>query len=249
MIRARYFGWLRSVDAVCSLPVDADFAKVAKLLANPARSAMVGALLDGRAMTGTELARIAGVRPSTASEHLGELVRGQLVLVAADGRRRYFSLAATEVAEALEALARICPPVQPRSPRASSDARALGFARTCYDHLAGTLGVALLEALLTDSWLAEDESGFTATPCGRERLAELEIDVSALQRQRRSFARPCLDWTERRPHLGGALGAAITTSLLQKRWVEREPRRRSVRLTSIGATQLRSLLSLDISTP
>ncbi len=235
--------------AVCSLAMDVDFAKVAKLLANSARSVMVGAMLDGRAMTGTELARIAGVGPSTASEHLGELVQGQLVRVVADGRHRYFALAGTDVAEALEALARICPPVPLGSRRPSRDAQALGFARTCYDHLAGTLGVALLEALLSNRWLAAGDDDFTITPYGCVQLAGLDVDISALRRQRRSLARPCLDWTARRPHLAGALGAAITTSLLERQWVEREPRCRALRLTSVGEAQLRQLCGLDLGKP
>lgn len=218
------------------------------MLANPARSLMLGVLLDGKAMTAGELARIAGVGPSTASEHLAELVHGGLVAVAAEGRHRYFGLAGTDVAEALEAFARICPPVQIRSLRSSAEVRALGFARTCYDHLAGLLGVALLDALLANGWLVTGEHGYAISASGQAGLPSLGVDVGALSSQRRGLARPCLDWTARRPHLAGALGASITASLLDRRWIERRARRRAIRLTSAGEFQLRELLDLNIET-
>lgn len=228
--------------------VDADFAKVARVLASPARSSMAGALLDGRVMTAGELARVAGIAPSTASGHLAELVQGGLVRVSADGRHRYYGLAGTDIAEALEAFARICPATPVRSLRASAEARALAFARTCYDHLAGLLGVAMLNAFLTKGWLVTSESGYAISPGGHDGLPSLGVDVSALALQRRGLARPCLDWTARRPHLAGALGASVTASLLDRRWIERGARRRALRLTRTGEVQLRELLDLDVGT-
>jgi DNA-binding transcriptional ArsR family regulator len=225
--------------------MNVEFAKVAKLLASQARSAMLGALLDGRAMTAGELARAAAVRPATASEHLGELVKGGLVTVSSQGRHRYFALAGTDVAEALEAFSRICPSTPARSLRASAEARALSFARTCYDHLAGLLGVLVLDAFLAKRWLIAGEAAYTVSPPGYAGFTELGVDVVALQRQRRSLARPCLDWTARRPHLAGGLGAAVTASLLERRWIEREPRRRALRLTPAGDMRLRELLGIE----
>jgi DNA-binding transcriptional ArsR family regulator len=227
--------------------MDADFSRVAKALASPARSAMVDALFDGRAMTATELARIAGVGPSTASEHLSELVGGGLPRVAAEGRHRYFALAGPDVAEALEALSRICPPAPVRSLRASVNSRALGFARTCYDHLAGTLGVAVLDAMLSREWLGAGEPDFTITAIGQDGFAGLGVDLAAVRRRRRNLARPCLDWTARRPHLAGGLGAAVTESLLERRWLERQQQRRALRLTAEGEASLRELLGVDVS--
>jgi DNA-binding transcriptional ArsR family regulator len=226
--------------------MEADFTKVGRMLASPARSAMVGVLFDGRAMTATELARIAGVGPSTASEHLAELVGTGLLRVAADGRHRYFALAGPDVAAALEALAQICPPQPARSLRASVSARTLGFARTCYDHLAGTLGVAVLDALLARRWLDSAEGGFAVTISGQDGLAGLGIDVAGLSTRRRALARPCLDWTVRRPHLAGALGAAVTASLLERRWIERQSRRRALLLTAAGEAGLRELLGVEV---
>ena len=228
--------------------VDVDFAKVARVLASPARSSMAGALLDGRMMTAGELARVAGVGPSTASGHLAELVQGGLVTVSAHGRHRYFGLAGTDIAEALEAFARICPATPVRSLRGSAEARALAFARTCYDHLAGSLGVTLLDGLLTKGWLVTAEHGYAITRCGHDGLPSLGVDVRAMSHQRRSLARPCLDWTARRPHLAGALGASITASLLEQRWIETGTRRRALRLTRAGEIELRRVLDLEVET-
>jgi DNA-binding transcriptional ArsR family regulator len=224
----------------------ADFATVAKLLANQARSAMVGALLDGRAMTAGELGRLAGVAPSTASEHLEHLVSGGLVVVSSEGRHRYFGLASADAAEALEAFARICPELPVRSLRSSDETRALRRARTCYDHLAGTLGVALFDAVLAREWLRGDGSELVVGPHGLEGFADLGVDVAVVGCQRRRFARPCLDWTERRPHLAGALGAAVACSLFEQRWIEPQARRRAIRVTPIGANRLRKLLGVTV---
>ena len=184
-----------------------DFAAVARLLASPARSAVVDALLAGRHLAAGELARIAGVRPSTISEHLAALVDGGLLTVVSAGRHRYYTLAGPEVATALEGLARICPDTQVRSLRESSGARALRVARTCYDHLAGALGVAVLDGMVERRWLDED---CRLVAAGERGLDEFGVDVEACRRSRRQFARPCLDWTQRRMHLAGALGAAVT---------------------------------------
>lgn len=224
----------------------ADFATVAKLLANPARSAMVGALLDGRAMSAGELARLGAVAPSTASQHLEDLVSGGLLVVSPQGRHRYFGLASADVAEALEAFARICPEMPIRSLRSSDETQALRRARTCYDHLAGALGVAVLDGVLARGWLVAEGSGLVIGPHGRKGFADLGVDVVVLEGQRRCLARPCLDWTERRPHLAGALGAALAASLLERRWIEPLIQRRAVRVTPVGANHLRNLLGVDV---
>lgn len=223
----------------------ADFASIARLLASPARSVMVGALLEGRALTAGELARLAAIAPSTTSEHLDELVRGGLVVVTAQGRHRYFAVANSAVAEALEAFARICPELPVSSLRSSEQARALRRARTCYDHLAGALGVAILDAVVERRWLVPVGPTFELGPGGSGGFAELGVDVAAVRRQKRRLARPCLDWTERRSHLAGGLGAALAGSLLQRRWIERDSQHRALRVTPTGKANLRALLEVE----
>jgi DNA-binding transcriptional ArsR family regulator len=224
----------------------ADLAKVARLLANPARAAMVVVLLEGRPSSAGELARIAGVTASTASEHLAELVTGGLVSVRVEGRHRYFTIASLEVAQALEAFSQICPKVEVRSLRRSAEVRALTYARTCYDHLAGVLGVALFDGLVDARWLTCDGDAVVVSSHGEARLDDLGIDVSALRQQRRSFARSCLDWTERKPHLAGSLGAAITSVMLDRGWLERQERRRGLSITAAGKKSLPVQFNLAI---
>jgi DNA-binding transcriptional ArsR family regulator len=215
-----------------------DFAAVAGLLGHPARSAMVDALMAGDGLSAGELARAAGVAPSTASQHLGRLVDGGLVTVVADGRQREHRLAGPEVAEALEALARICPPTPVRTLRHAGARDALAHARTCYDHLAGAVGVALADALADRGWLALHGEGWEVTQAGEAGLAAAGVDVAAVRRTRRAFARRCIDWTERRPHVAGALGAAITARALDQRWIRRRPDTRSVAITPAGRAAL-----------
>jgi DNA-binding transcriptional ArsR family regulator len=223
-----------------------DFAAVAGLLGHPARSAMVDALMSGEALTAGELARAAGVGPSTASEHLGRLVDGGLVTVVAQGRHRYHRIRDAEVAVALEALARICPPTPVRSLRAATRRDALRHARTCYDHLAGTIGVALADALADRSWLVprgDDVGALVLTPDGEAGLTTAGVDVAAARASRRAFARPCLDWTERRPHVAGALGAALATTALDAGWVRRRTGR-GLAVTAAGSDALADLFGV-----
>jgi DNA-binding transcriptional ArsR family regulator len=223
-----------------------DYPQVAKCLASPARSAMVGCLLDGRAMTAGELARAAGVLPSTASEHLAQLVAAGLVTATSQGRHRYFTLASADTAEGLEALARICPRRAPRSLTASREDAALSFARICYDHLAGRLGVAILDAMLANDWLQSEGSGFAVTGDSHRGFLMLGVDLDAAHSRRRVFARGCLDWTERRSHLAGALGAAVASGLLSQKWLERRERSRGVRVTPEGSEKLSEVLSVQV---
>ncbi|MFG1943318.1 ArsR/SmtB family transcription factor [Nonomuraea sp. NPDC048826] len=218
---------------------DADIAPVAALIADPTRAAILTALLDGRALAAGELAALAGVSAATASAHLARLLDGGLVGVVRQGRHRYYRLAGHEIAEVLEVLARVSarPPV--RSLRQSRQARLLEEARTCYDHLAGRAGVALLDALRGHGCL----DGERVTPGGESLLAELGVDVERARRARRRFAPECLDWTERRAHLGGALGAAVTEVLLERGWYRRGSMPRAVVLTDEGREGLAALFS------
>lgn len=222
-----------------------DFAAVARLLANPARSAVVDALQAGRPLAAGELARVACVRPSTISEHLGMLVDGGLLTVVHAGRHRYYQLANSAVAEALEALSHICPGTPVRSLRQSDATRSFGLARTCYDHLAGALGVALLDAMLSGEWLVDTGGDFAVPSAATPRFAALGVDVAACRRMRRQFARPCLDWTQRRMHLAGALGAALTSALSARDWLRPDTADRGVRITPPGRSGLCKTFGID----
>lgn len=195
---------------------------------------MLLALLGGEAISAGELARIAGRSPSGASGHLRALRDAGLVVAEDAGRNRFFRLASSEIADALEMLARVAPRRPPRTLRQSETARAIKRARTCYDHLAGELGVAVSEALLERRLLRHADDSFRVTAAGRAWFGELGIELAAVERQRRSFARACIDWTERRPHLAGALGAALAEVFFTRRWVRRLPGGRAVTLTPDG---------------
>jgi DNA-binding transcriptional ArsR family regulator len=221
---------------------DVDMVPAASLLAEPTRAAMLTALLDDRPLAAGELARLAGVSPATASAHLARLLGGGLVTVVQQGRHRYYQLAGPQVAAAIEALAQLSPISPVRSLRESKEAAALAEARTCYDHLAGRAGVALLEALLARGILAPqahtDPVRYAVTATGAAAFGAFGLDIGVLERTRRRFAGACLDWTERKPHLNGALGAAVTARLLGLGWLERGSRRRAVRVTPAGAEGL-----------
>ena len=228
-----------------------DYASVAKLLASPARSAVVDALMDGRSLTAGELARTAGVGPSTISEHLAELLDGGLVSVFKAGRHRYYRLSSAEVAGALEAFSRICPATPVRSLRQFTADRSLRRARLCYDHVAGTLGVTLLDRMRGAGWLvggADPDSAagpdFQVTEPGAQAFAGIGVDLESCRQARRHFARSCLDWSERRPHLAGALGAAITGALFDMDWLAKAGTGRGVRLTHEGERGLRGTFGI-----
>ena len=230
---------------------DVNIVPAASLLAEPTRAAMLTALLDDRPLAAGELARLAGVSAATASAHLARLLDGGLVTVVRQGRHRYYRLAGPQVAAVMEALAHLSPSTPVCSLRQSQDAAALAEARTCYDHLAGRAGVALLDALLARGLLAAPQAHtgparFEVTVDGLATLDAFGIDIGALERARRRFAGACLDWTERKPHLNGALGAAITERLLSLRWIERGSRRRAVKVTPAGAEGLAATFGWSI---
>jgi DNA-binding transcriptional ArsR family regulator len=196
-------------------------AEVASVLADNSRATMCMALIDGRAWTVSELAHAARVAPSTASEHVRTLTDAGFVRTLKQGRHRYIRLAGPQVAELIERLANHAGPEKPRGLRASVRARRLGEARTCYDHLAGRLGVALRDGMLTTDLLT-DRDGLAITHRGRNTLADLGVDVP---NTRRPLLRDCLDWTERREHLAGAIPAAILHRALTAGWLARDPHR------------------------
>jgi DNA-binding transcriptional ArsR family regulator len=217
---------------------------VAALIGDSTRAAMLDALMDGEARPAGELARRAGVAPSTASEHLARLVEGRVLSVEPRGRERRYRLASVEVAEVLEALSCLGSETPVTSLRAAGRNEALRAARTCYDHLAGRLGVAVTEALVEREALRARNGSFELTGGGEAFLAELGVDVAGARARKRVFARACLDWSERRPHLAGALGAALAEAALAQQWVRRRPNDRALRITPEGARAFRERLGI-----
>jgi DNA-binding transcriptional ArsR family regulator len=209
---------------------ETDISSVAALIGEPARAAMLTALMGGIALPAGELAEIARVSPQTASTHLQKLLEGQLLMVETQGRHRYYRLSNVSVAQALEAL-QVIAPVHARV-RAMPDQN-LCYARTCYDHLAGKLGVQLCQTMLEHGWLETAPNEFVLTDLGRNKLEHFGVQIP-----KRINARACLDWTERHHHLGGALGRALTAQLLERRWFARMPQTRALRLTEPGHTGL-----------
>lgn len=205
---------------------------------------MLCCLLDGHARTSTELSVVAEVSPSTASAHLARLCETGLLRQQAQGKHRYYSLAGLEVASALEALLVVAG--VPQTPFKPSTPTRLQVARTCYDHMAGTLAVSLHDRLLTQGWLGADHgANYTLSPDGEAGFATAGIDIGELRRQRRRFACSCLDWSERRPHLGGALGAALLRLALHKGWVEQDLDSRALRVSSRGEQRMLGAFGLQ----
>jgi DNA-binding transcriptional ArsR family regulator len=226
------------------MDADAQIAPIAALLADPARSTILWALCDGRTLPACELALLAGVTAPTVSYHLEKLIAGRLVAADRLGRHRYYRLADPIVVSLLEALAVVAPPAPARTFRAGQAAKAVRAARTCYDHLAGVLGVQVTEALVSRRCLVPAGRDYTLTRTGERLLGRLEVDVEGARTAHRSFARACLDWSERRHHLAGALGAALLDRMLALRWLDRAPSGRAVRLTDRGRRGLREHLHL-----
>jgi DNA-binding transcriptional ArsR family regulator len=218
---------------------------IAAAIGEPARARILYCLLDGHARTSTELAIVAEVSPSTASDHLTRLKRQRLVAVLAQGKHRYYSLDGRNVAAALEALSVVAG--QPEHTFVPNTPSRLRAARTCYDHIAGKIAVQLHDRLIELGWLITEAngSGYEVTGNGAKTFAPLGIDLDATRTLRRRFAYPCLDWSERRPHLGGALGAAILKVALKKRWVTQDLNSRALNITLGGRRELKARFGLN----
>lgn len=219
-------------------------AEIAALIGDPARANILGELANGKALTATELSFVAGVSPQTTSEHLNKLTDGRLLKVEKQGRHRYFRLAGSEVNHALEALMVVAEAGPPRYRRPGPTEDMVRHARTCYDHLAGGLGVGLADALVARGDLTLDDENFTLTADGAARLTDFGIDIDGLKARRRAFTRRCLDWSERRPHLAGSLGAALADRLFERKWIERVPESRAVVVTAAGKRGLKRTLGI-----
>ncbi|TFL16055.1 ArsR/SmtB family transcription factor [Jannaschia formosa] len=216
-----------------------DIAPVAALIGDPARAAMLTALMDGCALTAGELAREAGVTAQTASGHLTKMEEAGLLVRRKQGRHRYVALAGDEVGRMLEAMMGVAAASGRTRTRTGPKEPALREARVCYDHLAGGQAVAMLRALIGREEIVEDGEGLTLTDAGAIRFESFGADLPTLRRARRPICRACLDWSERRFHLGGGLGAAVLTELYGRGWVKHEPGTRAVRFSNSGMALFR----------
>jgi DNA-binding transcriptional ArsR family regulator len=235
----QHFVYYQSMDV--RRRTDTDVSSIAAAIGEPARALMLFSLMDGHARSSTELAVLASVSPSTASVHLHRLKQVHLVKILVQGKHRFYSLEGPEVASALEGL-RVLAGAS-RDDFVPSTPDRLRTARTCYDHLAGKIGVSLHDRFHALGWLSTNpnckDNIYSVTPQGTKAFEALGIDIGATRAQRRRFACPCLDWSERRPHIGGALGAAVLNIVLKRKWLVRELDSRALHVTSLGRRELR----------
>ncbi len=229
------------------MEADAPIEAIATLIADATRSTILWTLADGRALPACDLALHTKVKAPTISFHLGKLIEGGLVKAEKHGRHRYYRLADPAIVGLLEKLATLAPKSQASTFAEGQNGKRLRFARTCYDHLAGQLGVRITEKLVAAGHLEPQELDFHLTESGKAFFRNLGIDLEAARSSRRVFARACLDWSERRHHLAGALGSALLSHLLHQSWIERSEKGRAVLLTAKGRKSLESELGLSLS--
>jgi DNA-binding transcriptional ArsR family regulator len=223
-----------------------DLAEIAALVGDPARANILSALLDGRALPASELAYFAHVSAQTTSGHLAKLIDGKLLSVMQQGRFRYYRLATPRVAQMLEGIMAVAADGPKRYRPPSKVDQEMRTARTCYDHFAGRLGVALADSLTAHGHLVLSEEGGEVTAEGVAFLGEFGVDLDAARQRRRSFCRPCLDWTERRLHLGGAVGAALATRCFDLRWFARSRDSRALAITPAGRAGLETVFGVTL---
>jgi DNA-binding transcriptional ArsR family regulator len=226
------------MDVNNQTPADDRMARIAAAIGEPVRARMLCCLMDGHARTATELAAVGGISASTASTHLAKLKEQGLIDAFAQGKHRYFRLGGPDVSRALEALLVVAG--TPRPSFMPSTPSRLRAARTCYDHMAGELAVAVHDHLLSQNWLTVSSDGYELSDSGEAELQRWGLDTQAARQSRRRFACPCMDWSERRPHLAGALGAAILKLALQRQWVQQDLDTRGLQLTALGTTAFNS---------
>ena len=225
---------------------DADLASIGRLIGDPNRARILQVLMSGAPQSGSALAEMAGISRSLASAHLKQLTAGGLVRAEPRGRQQLYSLASGQVAEALETLQLLAPARPVSSLRGSTRMRNLRWARMCYDHLAGVTGVALTEALTARDAIGERDGAWVLGPAGARVFAGVGIDVTGVPCRTRPLLRPCMDWTERRHHLAGGLGAALSAEFARRGWVRRQEGSRIVTVTSDGQAGLHAWLGLDL---
>lgn len=218
-------------------------AIVAACAGDPARANMLSLLMDGRAFTAGELSSAASIMPQTASGHLARMVDAGLLVVAQQGRHRYYRLASPQVGQMLEGMM-VVAAADPSARKFGPRDAAMRFARTCYDHLAGQLAIKLADRFVEDGYLLLTDEGGEVTAAGRRFFAEQGLDLNT--QPHRAFCRPCLDWSERRYHLAGTLGTRIKESFFERQWIKQKAGHRTVTLTTIGHAKLRDIYGVRI---
>ena len=228
------------------MTADVRMAEVAALVGDPARANILAALMGGRALTASELVRAAGVSPQTTSGHLGKLADGRLIACVKQGRHRYYRIATHRVAEMLEGIMAVVADAPPRHRPASKVDEAMRTARTCYDHFAGKLGVGLADALSSHGYVAQTGEGGQVTDSSVAFFDKFGVDLAPARGHRRIFCRPCLDWTERRPHLGGSVGASLAQRCFDLDWLKRMRESRALTLTPAGRRGLSETFGVSL---
>jgi DNA-binding transcriptional ArsR family regulator len=222
------------------------FKETAALIGEPIRATILWTLLDGKAFTATELAIAADTSASNISMHLSKLVNAGLLKIENHGRHRYYSFSRKDIAYAVEALSTLIPASSKKNIKNDDEIKPVQQCRTCYDHLAGKTGVIITDALVKQKIIALNNKDFALTTKGKKWFLQMKIDADELQQQRRSFLRPCLDWSERRYHIAGSLAAAFLDKMLQQDWIRRIKNSRAVIVTAKGQKQLYDQLKITV---
>ncbi|MFV8326268.1 ArsR/SmtB family transcription factor [Flavobacterium sp. ZS1P14] len=222
------------------------FKQIAALIGDPTRATIMWTLLEGRSFTATELAIISNTSPQNISMHLTKLVQANLLLVESQGRHKYFRFARKEIAYAIEAMISLVPPPLNNKNTKPENTSGIKHCRTCYDHLAGKVGVALFDSLLQQQLLIDNKTGYEVSPEGEKWLTEFGISLTVLKQKKRSFLRPCLDWSERRPHMAGSLATALLDKMILADWLRKTKDSRALIVTAKGKKELQTHFRIDI---
>ncbi len=223
-----------------------DLSEVAALLGDRSRSVMLWNLMDGGSHTATELSICADISPQSASNHLAKLVDAGILRIRRQGRYRYYSLASSEVAHVMESIATLLPSKADQAVECGTGRSGITYARTCYDHIAGKVGVAITESLVRNGLISPSGENYTVTDRGKGWFSSMGLDIDEIKSQRRSFARQCLDWSERKPHLAGALGSSLLQTILKRNWARKTRLSRELLITASGKSGLMDALKLEI---
>jgi DNA-binding transcriptional ArsR family regulator len=238
LVTQQQYGYHQTMDN------EPDLSRLARTIGDPTRIQMLALLMEGRALTAKELAYGTDIKPATATSHLKQLVEDRLLGMTSQGRHKYFRLASPEVARLIESLMVFAPKRKRVGPATGNDA--ICTARFCYDHLAGKLGTRLTETLVTRGLLNADDGLFALSPSGETWFKQFGIDTDELQKSRRQFAYPCLDWSERRDHLAGALGATLAKRMIELGWLTRSKHSRVVAITAEGRSALTAQFGITL---